>query len=166
MNIPPPPPQNERFVQFLTPAADKAVRTRSGQVYETLVSVLRQLNPGCFDSDKEVGDYLSHYIWPPITADAICEPFPHIPIFPTKIQVANRPVDVLISDLAQWAEVSSHRGALKTSFTQVYDGPEGMAQSRREWIAEGYSSDSFDKMITGGFAKAAKSLKKPWWKFW
>lgn len=161
MKIPQAPPLEERTVQFLTKTADRAIRSKSGPLYRCLVDALQRCNPGCFDTQDEVGEYLQRYAWPPVEAEMIFEDFPHLPEFPASLDVKGRSTEILITDPQALAAEVRLRAALKSGFKETYGGTAQMSSEKRRILATGCSTEEFDRIVGEALENIHRTVN-PW----
>ncbi|MCH7849008.1 MAG: hypothetical protein IIB53_11660 [Planctomycetes bacterium] len=155
---------------MLTEEGQRAVRDRSGPLYELIVRLLLKENPGCFGSREEVEEVLPSFLWPPSPPEKICDDFPHIPKFPSDYRVDGRHVKVLVSDPSEYFNLLCLRTSIKAALNKNW-GYEGMMQLRAKLIAEGGTSAQFEQMIHEQVEhmeneSLSPETDRPWWKLW
>jgi hypothetical protein len=160
MNVP--PPNEPHFVQMLTKEAQKAVSKRSGEAYQDLVKEIKRLNQDCFESEQEVEAFLQLYIWPPIKIEGIYYGFPHgphIPKFPSVINVHGKSFQVLITDSCMLEEMAT-RASARIGFVDSFGSIEELNELKNQYIAEGNSSETFERKVLSVIKKSDKAVRR------
>ncbi len=146
MPLPPAPPPDRRFMCFLTEEGERAVRARSGPLYELMIRGLLEENPECFSSRREVEEVLPLFLWPPSPPENLCLDFPHVPTFPTGYRVNGRHVQVVITNASTYLNMLYLRTSIKAAFIEQW-GFDGLIHAREQFISEGDSAEQFEQMI-------------------